>query len=122
MPNVRDATSLSSTLGAGATSSVVYCGHEGFNILLSGTFETSTLTMEVSPTTVAADFKTLVVDAPDGTPADVTFTATEVTGATKAFQHYIYGHGLYYRFKTNSTGVAPVIRVDCCGTGVRVIE
>lgn len=109
---------VGSAMGAGATTDKQWaCNHGYFGVILTGTFETTTLTIEASKDN-GVNWFTYYADAADGTPNAQQFTVTHVPSSSALYERLIVGYGLRFRGTTNSTGTTPSINVEIVGENV----
>lgn len=107
---------IGNDMAAGATSDVFTCNEAYCAIHTTGSYETSTLTIEASPD--GTNWFTVYTDDPTGTPAAMQFTVTQVPSTSAMYSKLFVAHGLKVRAKTNSTGTTPSIDVYATGTHV----
>lgn len=120
MPQLKtNETTPSATFGASKTSQTFYVGAGLVDIYLSGTASTSTLTLKACRTKTGT-FDTYYADDPAGTPAALTFTATEVPESSM-YHFCLKEHGMFFQFSTDANGT-PSWEIDVNGTYVQVFE
>lgn len=109
---------LEDTLVAGDSTDVWGVAGTGeFTLIIGGSFETTTLTLQCA-TKESGTFTTLYLDDGAGTPTAQTFTVTQVPSSAATYVRLYVLPGLWFKATTNSTGTTPAITVAVSGPNV----
>lgn len=94
-------------LDTGENSDVWGCTGKYFLIHLAGDFDANTATLQCSPDlgTTWYDYR---ADDASGTPATLTWTATEVTDTDELFVSLVVAHGFQYRLAITGAGTSAI--------------
>lgn len=113
-----DSTS-GATIGVSEESQVFYVGRGFWNLYITGTPSTSTLTLKWCRTKDGT-FVTYCANNSSGTPTNYTISATQVASSSIGFRDVILDHGMYFKFVADASGT-PAWQIDVNGDYVQAI-
>lgn len=105
-----------STIGASASSQVFQVTEGYWNLYVTGTPATSTLTLKWCRTKDGT-FVTYCANNSAGTPTNFTISSTQVASSSIGFRSLMIDSGMFFRFDSDANG-SPAWQIDVNGPNV----